>query len=77
MESKPKIEVDRIIKQETKRRRRDYTCSTCKVDQLNEAAYQAHLKIHPLECLTCGKCFYRRANLALHLKTHLGIKNFK
>ncbi|CAH0582870.1 unnamed protein product [Chrysodeixis includens] len=77
LESKPKIEVDRIIKQETKRRRRDYTCSTCKVDQLTEVAYQAHLKIHPLECLTCGKCFYRRANLALHLKTHLGIKNFK
>ncbi|CAG9787444.1 unnamed protein product [Diatraea saccharalis] len=76
-EAKPKIEGE-IIKQEPKqRRRRDYVCPTCKVDQLTDAAFHAHLKIHPLECLTCGKCFFRRANLALHIKTHLGIKNFK
>ncbi|KAM3956282.1 LOW QUALITY PROTEIN: uncharacterized protein ACR2FA_009731 [Aphomia sociella] len=74
-ESKPKIEG--LIKQETKRRRKDYVCPTCKVDQLNDAAFHAHLKIHPLECLTCGKCFFKRANLALHMKTHLGIKNYK
>ncbi|CAH0399020.1 unnamed protein product [Chilo suppressalis] len=75
-EAKPKLEG--LIKQEPKqRRRRDYVCPTCKVDQLTDAAFHAHLKIHPLECLTCGKCFFRRANLALHIKTHLGIKNFK
>ncbi|XP_072929397.1 uncharacterized protein [Epargyreus clarus] len=74
-ESKPAIEG--LIKQETKRRRRDYVCPTCKVDQLSDAAFHAHLKIHPLECMTCGKCFFKRANLALHMKTHLGIKNYK
>lgn len=76
-EAKPKIEVDRLIKQEVKRRRKDYVCPTCKEDQVTDAAFHAHLKIHPLECLTCGKCFFRRANLALHIKTHLGIKNYK
>ncbi|XP_013192919.1 uncharacterized protein LOC106136812 [Amyelois transitella] len=74
-EAKPKIEA--LIKQEPKRRRKDYVCPTCKVDQLTELSFHAHLKIHPLECLTCGKCFFRRANLALHMKTHLGIKNYK
>ncbi|XP_037975608.2 uncharacterized protein LOC105383886 [Plutella xylostella] len=72
-ESKSKI----IIKQEPKRRKRDYVCPTCKVDQVTDVAFHQHLKIHPLECLTCGKCFFRRANLALHIKTHLGIKNYK
>ncbi|XP_047996831.1 uncharacterized protein LOC125234576 [Leguminivora glycinivorella] len=72
LESKPVL-----VKQEPRRRRRDHTCPTCKVDQGSEAAFTAHLKMHPLECLTCGKCFFRRANLALHLKTHQGIKNFK
>ncbi|XP_037296820.1 uncharacterized protein LOC115451564 [Manduca sexta] len=72
-----KTKIEGIIKQETKRRRKDFVCPTCKVDQLTDAAFHAHLKIHPLECLTCGKCFYRRANLALHIKTHLGIKNYK
>ncbi|XP_041968022.1 uncharacterized protein LOC121725233 [Aricia agestis] len=74
-EAKPKIEG--LIKQEKKRKRRDYVCPTCKEDQGTDAAFHAHLKIHPLECLTCGKCFFRRANLALHIKTHLGIKNYK
>ncbi|KAJ8724622.1 hypothetical protein PYW08_016096 [Mythimna loreyi] len=76
-EAKPKIEVDRLIKQEVKRRRKDYVCPTCKVDQGTDAQFHAHLKTHPLECLTCGKCFFRRANLSLHIKTHLGIKNYK
>ncbi|KAJ0177610.1 hypothetical protein K1T71_006483 [Dendrolimus kikuchii] len=74
-EAKPKLET--LIKQEPKRRRNDYVCPTCKVDQMTNAAFHAHLKIHPLECLTCGKCFFKRANLALHMKTHLGIKNYK
>ncbi|XP_075976479.1 uncharacterized protein LOC142976795 [Anticarsia gemmatalis] len=74
-EAKPKLEG--LIKQESKRRRKDYVCPTCKVDQGSDAAFTAHLRQHPLECLTCGKCFFRRANLALHMKTHLGIKNYK
>ncbi|KAI8421217.1 hypothetical protein MSG28_008280 [Choristoneura fumiferana] len=74
IESKPAIET--LIKQEPKRKRKDFVCPTCKVDQGTETAFHAHLKLHPLECLTCGKCFFRRANLALHLKTHSGIKNF-
>ena len=74
-EAKPSL--DGILKQENKKRRKDFICPTCKVDQLTDAAFHAHLKIHPLECLTCGKCFFRRANLALHVKTHLGIKNYK
>ncbi|XP_068622703.1 uncharacterized protein [Battus philenor] len=74
-EAKPAIEG--LIKQEAKRKRKDFVCPTCKVDQLTDAAFHSHLKIHPLECLTCGKCFFKRANLALHIKTHLGIKNFK
>ncbi|KOB63271.1 putative zinc finger protein, partial [Operophtera brumata] len=45
--------------------------------QVTEPAFTAHLKIHPLECLTCGKFFARRANLQLHIKTHLGLKDYK
>ncbi|XP_063827684.1 uncharacterized protein LOC135077022 [Ostrinia nubilalis] len=75
-EAKPKLEA--LIKQEAKaRRKRDFVCPTCKEDQLTEVAFQAHLKIHPLECLTCGKCFFRRSNLQLHIKMHLGIRNHK
>ncbi|XP_045449266.1 zinc finger protein 77 [Melitaea cinxia] len=74
-ETKPHIEG--LIKQETRKRRKDFVCPTCKVDQLSDAAFHAHLKEHPLECLTCGKCFFKRANLALHVKTHLGIRNYK
>ncbi|XP_014359734.2 uncharacterized protein LOC106711842 [Papilio machaon] len=74
-EAKPAIET--LVKQETKRKKKDYICPTCKVDQLTEVSFNAHLKIHPLECLTCGKCFFKRGSLALHMKTHLGIKNFK
>ncbi|XP_034828684.1 uncharacterized protein [Maniola hyperantus] len=66
-----------LIKQETRRRRKDFKCPTCQVDQVTDTAFHAHLKTHPLLCLTCGKCFFRRANLALHLKTHLGIRNYK
>ncbi|KAI5630924.1 hypothetical protein NE865_16358 [Phthorimaea operculella] len=74
-EAKPQL--DTIIKQETKRRRKDYVCPVCKEDQGSEAGLYAHRELHPLECLTCGKCFRRRANLALHIKTHYGIKNYK
>ncbi|XP_045496486.1 uncharacterized protein LOC123694909 [Colias croceus] len=73
-ESKP--ELRGLIKRE-KKKKRNFVCPTCKVDQGNDVDFNNHLKIHPLECQTCGKCFYRRANLALHIKTHLGIKNYK
>lgn len=72
METKPELI---LIKQ--KKKRNNFVCLTCKVDQGNYEAFNEHLKIHPLECLTCGKLFYRRANLVLHMKIHLGIKNYK
>ncbi|XP_038221631.1 zinc finger protein 26 [Zerene cesonia] len=73
-ESKPELRA--LIKRE-KKKKRNFVCPTCKVDQGNDVDFNNHLKIHPLECHTCGKCFFRRANLALHIKTHLGIKNYK
>ncbi|CAK1543800.1 unnamed protein product [Leptosia nina] len=71
-EAKPELI---LIKQ--KKKRNNFMCFTCNVDQVNFEQFNNHLKIHPLECYTCGKFFYRRANLVLHMKTHLGIKNYK
>ncbi|XP_050677839.1 uncharacterized protein LOC126974402 isoform X2 [Leptidea sinapis] len=71
-----KPEIKSLIKQE-KKRKRNFICEICKIDQGNDVAFNEHLKLHPLECQTCGKRFYRRANLSLHMKTHLGIKNYK
>jgi uncharacterized Zn-finger protein len=52
-------------------------CATCKEVFTSDSEYQSHLQTHPLECLQCGKYFYRRQNLELHLKRHLGIKPHK
>ncbi|XP_047504581.1 uncharacterized protein LOC125049388 [Pieris napi] len=71
-ETKPELI---LIKQ--KKKRNNFVCITCNVDQGGPEAFNEHLKVHPLECYTCGKFFYRRANLVLHTKTHLGIKNYK
>lgn len=54
-----------------------FTCRTCSEKYPSEAAYLAHLKVHPLECSRCGKYFYRHQNLNLHIRRHLGIKPFK
>lgn len=50
------------------------TCSSC-FDEEND--YNAHLKIHPLVCNQCGKTFYRKPNLNLHMKRHLDVKPYE
>lgn len=74
VEKKPKIE---LVKEEPKKKKKDYLCGTCKLEFTTEPAFNYHLKTHPLECLTCGKYFHKRANLQLHVKRHMGIKNYR
>lgn len=52
-------------------------CKTCLEVFSSEVKYTEHLKIHPLECNLCGKNFYRRYNLRIHLKRHYNIRPFK
>lgn len=54
-----------------------YKCNVCNMIFQSEPQYTSHLQIHPLECKLCGKFFYRKQGLELHLKRHLGIKPFK
>ncbi|XP_077290057.1 uncharacterized protein LOC143913888 isoform X1 [Arctopsyche grandis] len=70
----PKVES---IKVESEKKKPDLVCATCKVEFPDNFHYTEHLKIHPLECLTCGKFFNRRPNLQLHIKRHFGIKDYK
>lgn len=65
------------IKVELEKKKPDLVCGTCKVEFPDNIHFTDHLKIHPLECLTCGKFFNRRPNLQLHLKRHFGIKDYK
>lgn len=59
-----------------KKTKTSFRCDTCGEVAKNEASYNEHLRIHPLECNLCGKYFYRRPNLQLHVKRHLGIKPY-
>ncbi|CAG9769439.1 unnamed protein product [Ceutorhynchus assimilis] len=52
-------------------------CQVCEEVFDMEHKFNEHLKIHPLECRMCGKLFYRRQGLKLHMARHLGIKPFK
>ncbi|XP_050294397.1 uncharacterized protein LOC126734718 [Anthonomus grandis grandis] len=52
-------------------------CQVCDEVFDIEHKFKEHLKIHPLECRMCGKLFYRRQGLKLHINRHLGIKPFK
>ncbi|CAH1183245.1 unnamed protein product [Phaedon cochleariae] len=45
-----------------------HKCSTCGEAFPNEYKYTDHLKVHPLECRLCGKLFFRRQNIRLHMK---------
>nr|CAD7262298.1 unnamed protein product [Timema shepardi]CAD7572521.1 unnamed protein product [Timema californicum] len=54
-----------------------YTCMTCKEDLGSESQLTLHYRVHPLECSHCGKYFYRRQNMSLHIRRHLGIKPYK
>lgn len=64
------------IKEAVKRVRENAKCQICNQEFPSVILFNAHLKIHPLECGQCGKYFYRKQNFKLHVKRHLGIKPF-
>ncbi|XP_057336995.1 uncharacterized protein LOC130675376 isoform X2 [Microplitis mediator] len=67
----------RVHGTEVARRLHDISkCQICNEEFPSVALFNAHLKIHPLECSQCGKYFYRKQNFKLHMKRHLGIKPF-
>ncbi|XP_003703788.1 uncharacterized protein LOC100880868 [Megachile rotundata] len=67
----------RVHVTETAKRIRESTkCQICNEEFPSVLLFNAHLKIHPLECSQCGKYFYRKQNFKLHMKRHLGIKPF-
>ncbi|KAH8267989.1 hypothetical protein KR018_001268 [Drosophila ironensis] len=53
-----------------------FLCYVCRTDFPSVKLYDAHLTEHPAECFTCGKKFCRWKNFSLHLKRHLGWKEF-
>ncbi|XP_047369543.1 uncharacterized protein LOC124957015 isoform X2 [Vespa velutina] len=63
------VEVSKRIREQAK-------CVICNEEFPSVVLFNAHLKIHPLECGQCGKYFYRKQNYKLHMKRHLGIKPF-
>lgn len=54
-----------------------HKCGTCGEAFPNDYKYTEHLRTHPLECRICGKYFYRRQNIQLHMKRHMGIRPYK
>ncbi|XP_066584047.1 uncharacterized protein [Prorops nasuta] len=60
----------------SKRIREVSKCQICNQEFPSVILFNAHLKIHPMECGQCGKYFYRKQNFKLHMKRHLGIKPF-
>ncbi|XP_053970621.1 uncharacterized protein LOC128872198 [Hylaeus volcanicus] len=66
----------RVHISETKRIRESTKCQICHEEFPSVLLFNAHLKVHPLECGQCGKYFYRKQNFKLHMKRHLGIKPF-
>lgn len=54
-----------------------HKCKTCQEQFPSEIKFTEHLKVHPLECNLCGKNFYRRYNLYIHLKRHYNIRPHK
>ncbi|XP_058979405.1 serine-rich adhesin for platelets-like [Musca domestica] len=53
-----------------------FFCYVCRENFNSVKLYDAHLTEHPAECFTCGKKFQRWKNFSLHLKRHLGWKEF-
>lgn len=53
-----------------------FFCYVCRRNFSSVKLYDAHLNEHPAECFTCGKTFQRWKNFSLHLKRHLGWKEF-
>ncbi|XP_012271358.1 uncharacterized protein LOC105694853 [Orussus abietinus] len=64
------------VNEMAKRVRDTAKCQICNEEFPSVVLFNAHLKIHPLECSQCGKYFYRKQNFKLHMKRHLGIKPF-
>lgn len=58
-------------------RLKGYKCRICHEDFDMEHKFNEHLKIHPLECHICGKLFFRRQGLKLHIARHEGVKPYK
>lgn len=54
-----------------------YKCKTCLESFPSEIKFTEHLRIHPLECNQCGKNFYRKYNLHMHMKRHYNIRPHK
>lgn len=53
-----------------------FYCYICRQSFSSVKMYDIHLTEHPAECFSCGKKFQRWKNLALHLKRHMGWKEF-
>ncbi|KAF7277815.1 hypothetical protein GWI33_009232 [Rhynchophorus ferrugineus] len=58
-------------------RNKSNKCQICNEVFDAEHKFTEHLKIHPLECHICGKLFFRRQGLKLHIARHEGIKPHK
>lgn len=55
--------------------KRTYVCASCKEEFRTLRLFDKHLRIHPAECVACGKSFHNWVNFSIHLKRHLNIKN--
>ncbi|XP_058128104.1 uncharacterized protein LOC131269651 isoform X2 [Anopheles coustani] len=55
-------------------RKRLFVCAVCRAEFERFNQFNAHLMVHPAECMACGRHFKQWRNFALHLKRHLGIK---
>lgn len=53
-----------------------FCCFTCKQDFISVKLFDEHLATHPAECFTCHKKFSRWHYFSVHLKRHLGWKDF-
>ncbi|XP_037884602.1 LOW QUALITY PROTEIN: uncharacterized protein LOC119634460 [Glossina fuscipes] len=53
-----------------------FFCHVCRQSFTSVKFYDIHLTEHPAECFSCGKKFQRWKNLSLHLKRHMGWKEF-
>lgn len=66
-----------IVRNNHNRKRKIYSCSKCNAEFKNVKTFDHHLaNVHPIECQDCGRPFRRWSNILIHLKRHLGIKNY-
>lgn len=70
-------ELKKHRKEQHQDRKANRICSTCNEYFPDTKLYRLHIaKVHPLECVDCGKCFLSRQNLTLHQKRHLKVKPY-